>query len=94
MMGSGLLRGAKMIDDDDMEYELLPPDMDFDDPVAARAVSHVQCLHAAAKFKGDKLDELYDEALNMAKAIRRSFKTLPAGELSAIKGGKEDAAIQ
>jgi hypothetical protein len=72
-------------DDDDMDYQPEWLDEPPIDPVAARA---------EAFWKGVALlvhiddAELRREGMMMLGAIRRSFKTLPSGDLASLPGGK------
>lgn len=79
-------------DDDDIEDFGRDDPTYFEDYIAARAVAHVKELDAAARYKNAGHDELYREAKLMAEAIRRSFKTRPIGDLSAVEGGKSEAS--
>lgn len=67
-----------MIDPDMFEFI---PEVDLSDPVASRCGSYTTLLTALVGVK-DK--ELRQEGLLMLSAIRRSFTTVPQGELKAI----------
>jgi hypothetical protein len=75
-----------MNEDDAPEFD---PDetVDFEDKVAARVQSYTKLL---ALVVGIKDKELRKEGMLMLTAIRRSFRTLPTGELAAIDGGKQE----
>lgn len=74
-----------MIDDEEYVTEAIIDEFPID-PIAARA---------EAFFRGIiVLEQIQDEALRkegamMLSAIRRSFRTLPAGELASVPGGKQ-----
>ena len=74
-----------MNEDDAPEFD---PDetSDFEDRVAARVSAYTRLLALVAGLK-DK--ELRKEGMMMLGATRRSFRTLPTGELTAITGGKD-----
>ncbi len=74
-----------MIDDEDYDIEIPMYDEPPIDPVAARAEAFFRGVALVDKIKDE---DLRKESLLMLAAIRRSFKTLPAGELSAVPGGK------
>jgi hypothetical protein len=75
-----------MAHDDDPDLDPNVQDFEqFDDKVAARAMAFTQMVKAAAEVKEKGHDDLYDETMRMLQALRRSFKTLPAGEVSVIK---------
>lgn len=67
-----------MIDPDTFEFI---PDVDPSDPVAARCANYTALLVSLAEIKDKSLKE---EGLLMLSAIRRSFATLPQGELKVI----------
>lgn len=77
--------GEKMIDDD----EYVGPEAIIDefpiDPVAARCEAFTRLVALAEKLENE---DLRKEAMMMLGAVRRSFKTLPAGELASVPGGK------
>lgn len=68
-----------MIDPDMFEFI---PDVDPSDPVAARCGTYTSLLVSLVDIK-DK--DLRQEGLLMLAAIRRSFATLPQGELKSIQ---------
>lgn len=74
---------------DDSYEELAEQEFDITgfplDSIAARCESYTHLVTVAAKLTDA---ELRREALMMLSSIRRSFHTLPTGELSTIKGGK------
>lgn len=74
-----------MIDDEEFtEQEIEISDFPLD-PVAARCESFTRLVSIASQLKDE---ELRREAMMMLAAVRRSFKTLPAGELASVPGGK------
>lgn len=74
-----------MIDDEEFsEHEIEISDFPLD-PVAARCESFTRLISIASQLKDD---ELRKEAMMMLAAVRRSFRTLPTGELSSVPGGK------
>lgn len=76
-----------MNNDDDASPEFDPDEpVDFEDRVAARVMSYTRLMALVAGIK-DK--ELRREGMMMLQATRRSFRTLPTGELTAIPGGKD-----
>jgi hypothetical protein len=77
-----------MTDEDAIEFDPDEP-VDFEDKVAARVSSYTKLLALVVNIK-DK--ELRKEGMLMLTAIRRSFRTLPTGELAAIDGGKTEGA--
>lgn len=74
-----------MMDDDDYDIEVPLYEEPPLDPVAARAEAFFRGVALVDKIKDE---DLRKESLMMLAAIRRSFKTLPAGELSPLPGGK------
>ena len=58
------------------------------DPVAARCNSFTKLLAYAAHIKDE---DLLKEAILMLAAVRRSFKTLPTGELAQFPNVKGQA---
>jgi hypothetical protein len=75
-------------DDDDDDTDLDPNEVDydqFDDKVAQRAIAFDKLARTAAEVKDRGHSELYDETMRMLQALRRSFKTLPTGEVHQIK---------
>lgn len=74
-------------DEDAIEFDPDEP-CDFEDRVAARVASYTRLMALVAGIK-DK--ELRREGMMMLQATRRSFRTLPTGELTAFNGGKDDA---
>jgi hypothetical protein len=76
-------------DDDAIEFDPDEP-VDFEDKVAARVSSYTK-LMALVLHVEDK--ELRKEGMMMLVAIRRSFKTLPTGELTALTGGKDSSDV-
>jgi hypothetical protein len=75
-------------DYDDEDYsEIQSPDFEEPplDPVAARAASFTKLVALVDHIHNE---EAKKECLLMLAAIRRSFKTLPTGDLSPISGGK------
>lgn len=93
LKGRSFNSGGDMTDDDDDDIEDCGRNdtTDFEDYIAARAVAHVKELDAAARYRAAGHDELYREAKLMAEAIRRSFKTRPIADLTAVDGGKPEA---
>jgi hypothetical protein len=76
-----------MTDDDDaIEFDPDEP-CDFEDKVAARVASYTRLMSLVVTIKDA---ELRREGVMMLQAIRRSFRTLPTGELTALSGGKEE----
>ena len=78
-----------MRDDDEEDYsDIETPDFEEPplDPVAARAASFTKLLALIDHIRDEDAKK---EALMMLAAIRRSFKTLPTGDLSAMQGGKQ-----
>lgn len=74
-----------MIDDEEFsEQEIEISDFPLD-PVAARCESFTRLVAIASQLKDE---ELRREAMMMLGAVRRSFKTLPTGELTSVPGGK------
>jgi len=73
-------------DEDYSEIETSPFEDAPLDPVAARAASFTKLLALVDHIKDADAKK---EALMMLAAIRRSFKTIPAGDLSQIPGGKQ-----
>ena len=73
-------------DDDAIEFDPDEP-VDFEDKVAARVASYTKLMALVLHVKGK---ELRKEGMLMLVAIRRSFKTLPTGELTALTGGKDN----
>lgn len=67
-----------MIDPDMFEFV---PEVDPSDPVAARCGTYTTLLSTLAAIK-DK--ELRQEGLLMLSAIRRSFATMPQGEIKVL----------
>ena len=81
-----------MRDSDDEDEDVSVGDHDpgdFEDFIAARTIAHVRELEAAASLRERGHDDLCKEALLMAGAVRRSFRTRPIGDLSAIDRDKE-----
>ncbi len=78
-----------MIDDDDEDEGYSGPEAVIDDfpldPVVARCESFTRLAALADHIKDG---ELRKEALMMLGAVRRSFKTLPTGDLTSLPGGK------
>lgn len=75
------------MNDDDASPEFDPDEpCDFEDRVAARVAAYTRLMNLVAGIK-DK--ELRREGMMMLQATRRSFRTLPTGELTAIAGGKD-----
>jgi hypothetical protein len=75
-----------MIDDDE-EYsgpEAIIEEFPID-PVAARCESFTRLVSLAVTITDE---ELRKETLMMLGAVRRSFKTLPTGDITSIPGGK------
>lgn len=68
-----------MIDPDMFEFI---PDVDPSDPVAARCANYTNLLVSLADIKDKALRE---EGLLMLSAIRRSFATMPQGEIKIIQ---------
>lgn len=85
MMMNGLRQGLSMSYDDDTEdySEIETPDFEEPpiDPVAARAASFTKLVALVDHIKNE---EAKKETLLMLAAIRRSFKTLPTGDLSVV----------
>lgn len=77
--------GGDMIDDEQYEEEILVDNFPLD-PVAARCQAFT-CLLALTDKISDP--DLRKEAMAMLTATRRSFHTLPVGELTAYPGGKQ-----
>lgn len=74
-----------MIDDEEFtEQEIEISDFPLD-PVAARCEAFTKLVALASQLKDE---ELRKEAMMMLGAVRRSFRTLPTGELAAMPGGK------
>lgn len=74
--------------DDDEDYSDIdsPPFEEAPlDPVAARAASFTKLLALVDHVKDP---EAKKEALMMLAAIRRSFKTLPTGDVTTVQGGR------
>lgn len=75
-----------MIDDDGYEEQELVID-DFPiDPVAARCEAFVRLLALTSQLTDE---DLRKEAMMMLGAVRRSFRTLPTGEVTSLPGGKQ-----
>ena len=76
-----------MRDDDEDYSDIEVPDFEEPplDPVAARAEA---TWRGIALLDHIKDPELRAKGIQMLDAIRRSFKTLPSGDLSSIPGGK------
>jgi len=76
-----------MRDDDDDFSDIETPEYDEPplDPVAARAEA---TWRGIALLDHIKDPELKAKGILMLDAIRRSFKTLPTGDLAQITGGK------
>jgi hypothetical protein len=80
---------SRFMNDDDEDYsEIEVPSCDEPplDPVAARADSFTKLLALIDHIKNEDAKK---EALMMLAAIRRSFKTLPTGDLTSVPGGKQ-----
>jgi hypothetical protein len=77
-----------MRDDDEDYSDIEVPDFEEPalDPVAARAEA---TWRGIALLDHIKDPELKAKGVLMLDAIRRSFKTLPSGDLSSIQGGKQ-----
>jgi hypothetical protein len=76
------------MDYDDEDYsDIETPDFEEPplDPVAARAASFTKLVALVDHIRNE---EAKKECLLMLAAIRRSFKTLPTGDLSTLPGGK------
>ncbi|MGI9231399.1 MAG: hypothetical protein ACR2HL_06710 [Methylocystis sp.] len=73
--------------DDDLDEGYEPEWLDEPplDPVAARAEAFWKGIALLVHISDP---ELRREGMMMLGAIRRSFKTLPAGDLTSIPGGK------
>lgn len=76
-----------MRDDDEDYSEIETPDFEEPplDPVAARAASFTKLVALVDHIRNE---EARKETLLMLAAIRRSFKTLPTGDLTSVPGGK------
>lgn len=75
-----------MIDDEGYEEQELVID-DFPiDPVAARCEAFVRLLALTSQLTDE---DLRKEAMMMLGAVRRSFRTLPTGEVTSLPGGKQ-----
>lgn len=74
-----------MIDDEATEEELFVESYPMD-PVAARCQAFTVLLALTDKIQNP---ELRKEAMAMLTATRRSFHTLPIGELTSYPGGKQ-----
>lgn len=75
-----------MAHEDDPELDPNTIDFDaFEDKIAARAAAYTAMVQTAADMKERGHDDLYDETMRMLQALRRSFKTLPTGEVAAIR---------
>ena len=77
-----------MKDDDEDYSEIETPEFEEAplDPVAARAASFTKLLALIDHIRDEDAKK---EALMMLAAIRRSFKTLPTGDLASVSGGKQ-----
>lgn len=73
-----------MIDDEEYATEAIIDEFPLD-PIAARAESFFRGLLVINSIEDEALRK---EGVMMLSAIRRSFKTLPAGELASVPGGK------
>lgn len=74
-----------MIDDEGYEeQELIIDDFPID-PVAARCEAFVRLLALTSQLTDE---DLRKEAMMMLGAVRRSFRTLPTGEVTSLPGGK------
>lgn len=78
-----------MRDDDEDYSDIETPEFEEPplDPVAARAEA---TWRGIALLDHIKDPELKAKGVMMLDAIRRSFKTLPTGELSSVPGGKQN----
>lgn len=76
-----------MRDDDEDYSEIETPEFEEPpfDPVAARAASFTKLVALVDHIRNE---EAKKETLLMLAAIRRSFKTLPTGDLASLPGGK------
>lgn len=75
-----------MIDDEGYEeQELIIDDFPID-PVAARCEAFVRLLALTSQLTDE---DLRKEAMMMLGAVRRSFRTLPTGEVTSLPGGKQ-----
>jgi len=75
-------------DDDDVEDVYIGAEIDEEpalDPVAERCNAFTRLLALIPHIKDDDAKK---EALMMLGAVRRSFKTIPTGDLTPISGGK------
>lgn len=74
--------------DDDEDYsDIEVPEFEEAplDPVAARAASFTKLVALVDHIRNE---EAKKECLLMLAAIRRSFKTLPTGDVTSLPGGK------
>lgn len=69
-----------MIDAEDGEYEVSIDDFPTD-PVAARCEAFVRLVALTAQLQDE---DLRKEAMMMLGAVRRSFRTLPAGDVVTL----------
>lgn len=74
-----------MIDDEEYAAEAIIDEFPID-PIAARAESFFRGLLVINTIEDEALRK---EGVMMLSAIRRSFKTLPSGELASVPGGKQ-----
>lgn len=74
-----------MVDDEEYAAEAIIDEFPLD-PIAARAESFFRGLLVINTIEDEALRK---EGVMMLSAIRRSFKTLPSGELATVPGGKQ-----
>ena len=74
-----------MVDDEEYVTEAIIDEFPID-PIAARAESFFRGLLVINAIEDEALRK---EGVMMLSAIRRSFKTLPSGELASVPGGKQ-----